>query len=457
MKDLTIVMLILANLSGLVFANDENSSFYGNGHDKDYSESFQTNTSNNFVESTTSYSKPTVHSETTGYDQTQYYFPKHIKYLLLIILIIASLSIVWLYFRIGEVAEIQYKNSTQIDYLNRITRNIATNSISKNIESDFTQKTTNKNIPKVEFVQGVIEKMVNGINDFRNQHLDIETGYALIGNVVGSGVKRKIVVSGLVDAGPETQRSSGHVEFNRQYQQLEIEKMRLLDWNICHIGDSHLHPGSMDYCSGGDYETDRKNVINSRSKEMVFVIATKEYSRHLDHSKESMYVDGLKLDFFYLGADSNYEYRHFLPSVMPGDAIEINDSLRRFFDCDVTKVILDFDNLRRLNNFSYQLLDYPMDGGCASPCVELTHKILSFKVLIFFGDSTAEKPTVYIEVGDEIMEYIPDYLKDTHAEHVWFTQIALSAEQEFGKRMKHETDISQTKSMDIQPRSMKTA
>ena len=371
---------------------------------------------------------------------------------------------VGLWIWIGSIAQKLKENVQRVDdLLDSIHENtgqpaIETTALARPMQQRRSPARTPRKLPRIEFAEGVVETMVDGINVFRKQRYGVETGFALVGNIVGSGTTRKIIVKGLVDAGSDSECSAGHVDFDRDYQTREIEKLRLLDWEVSHIGDAHLHPGSMDHCSRGDYQTDRANVLASNSQEMVFVIATGAHAHRGGEAKDSMYVDGLKLDFFYMGVDSGFEYRKFMPAIAQGKAVlEIDDSLKRFYDSDPVRVVLDFDNLRRLAGYSYRFITCPMGDGHASPCVEMTHKRLGYRLLILFGDSAFERPEVYVEIGDGIVQYDSDYVKNTPAAHLCFTQIAMAAERDVRTSLTQNTITNGKKPVDAKPASTVTA
>ena len=365
---------------------------------------------------------------------------------------------------LGAVAQEQKENALRVNSLlaraheDTDRPGIATSTPERTIPRRRALSRASRKLPQIEFAEGVIRKMADGINAFRKRRHGVETGFALVGNIVGSGATRKIVVRGLVDAGPGTECSAGHVDFDRDYQTREIEKLRLIDWEVSHIGDAHLHPGAMDHCSGGDYQTDRANVLASNSQEMVFVIATDARAHRGGQVRGSMYVGGLKLDFFYMGVDSNSEYRAFLPTIAYGvAALEVDDSLERFHDSDPVRVVLDFDNLRRLAGYSYRFTLCPMGDGHAGPCVEMTHKRLGFKLLILFGDSAFERPEVYVQIGEKIVQYDSEYIKSTPVEHLCFTQIALAAERDVRTLSTQNTMTDGKTPADAEPASAATA
>jgi hypothetical protein len=383
-----------------------------------------------------------------------------LKHLTLGIILVVGSSLVGLWIWIGSIAEKVKENTRQVEDLaggvheNTDRSKTQTSALENTPPQRRSPCRTSGKLPEIEFSEGALEKMVDGINTFRKRRSGVETGFALVGNIFGSGTTRKIIVKGLIDAGPDAECSAGHVDFDRDYQTREVEKLRLIDWDVCHIGDAHLHPGSMDHCSGGDYQTDRANVLASNSQEMVFVIATGAHAHRGGEAKDSLYVDGLKLDFFYMGVDSGFEYRKVMPKIARGEAaLEIDDSLKRFYDSDPVRVVLDFDNLHRLPDYSYRFTICSMGDGHSSPCVEMTHRLLEYRLLIFFGDSAFEKPDVYVNIGEEIVQYDSDYVKDTPAAHLCFTQIALAAERDVPSLLTQNTMINGKKPADAKPAS----
>ena len=282
-------------------------------------------------------------------------------------------------------------------------------------------------IPQVLLARQVLEVLVDGINRHRRVRPGAETGFALVGKVLGEGPHRRLLVNGLIQAGTEAAFSPGSVKFDRAFQQRELEMMQLLDQRACHIGDAHLHPGSLDTCSAGDLETDLGNVRASMTQEMVFVIATASGWRI--RSEESLHVDGLKLDFFYLGKSSGYEYRRFVPEVIDEPVSQVNPALRAFAEAAPVRTRLDFASLRRLPGQDLRVTDMRLDGA-ELPCVELTHRAMGYKAAIVFGPDPLARPHVFVDTGAELVRYEPEFLNGGWSPLIWFTQIALEIEKE---------------------------
>ncbi len=291
-------------------------------------------------------------------------------------------------------------------------------------------------IPRVQFLSGVIDRLVKGINESRRQRGGVETGYALVGKILGDGPSRVMMVSGLIDEGPSSVRSGGHHQADRQYQQRELELLQLIDADAMFIGDAHLHPGSLDSCSAGDLRTDSANVRESHSQEMVFTIATVASTHRGNRSPDSLYHDGLKLDFYYLGKASAYQYRHFRPEVVDGAVISAAAELRGFAAADPVRTRLDFENLRRLANYHMGLVQQATSDQARRPCIVMKHKTGGFTAMIAFSADPRQRPDVFVEDNaHQVMQFQPSYLNGAWTPGlVWFTPIILDIEREMSAR-----------------------
>ncbi len=288
---------------------------------------------------------------------------------------------------------------------------------------------TQDTIPRVQVLSGAVSCLVEGINRSRRQHGDVETGYALIGKIIGSGTSRIIRVTGLIDEGPGAARSAGHHKADREYQQRELEILQIVDAGVMYIGDAHLHPGTMTTCSSGDYRTDRGNVRESQTKEMVFAIATVASAGWGYGSSDGVQLGGLRLDFYYLGKSSNYQYCRVNPEIVEGPPIQAPDSLRRFAGADRTRARIDFDNLSRLAAYTMSISEIDSDRQ-SRPCIQMHHKTLGFKTIIAFGPDPGARPEVYVETGRELLHYQPHSLNGGWSGMIWFTPIVLEVERE---------------------------
>jgi hypothetical protein len=290
------------------------------------------------------------------------------------------------------------------------------------VSAQAPHSTSPTSIPRVQFLSGVIDRLVGGINESRHRRGGVETGYALVGKIVGDGLSRTIIVSGLIDEGPASERSGGHHQADREYQRRELELLQLADGDVMFIGDAHLHPGSLDTCSAGDYRTDLANVRESHSQEMVFVIATATSAHWGNRSPESVYQEALKVDFYYMGKASAYQYRRFRPEVVQGPALSVPIELRRFAAADPIRARLDFDNLRRLTGYRMTLCELPVDGQRSRHCIVMTHKSNRFKAMIAFSGDPQERPDVFVERESQVVQFQPSYLNGGGTPGVvWFT------------------------------------
>lgn len=290
-------------------------------------------------------------------------------------------------------------------------------------------------IPRVQFVSGVIDRLVDGINASRRLRGDAETGYALVGKIMGQGESRVLLVNGLIDEGPAAERSSGYHKSDRKHQQLELELLQCVDHDVLHIGDAHLHPDFLDVCSDGDYQTDLGNVRDSRGQEMVFIIATAASARRDVRSAKSLYRDGLKLDFFYLGRSSGYHYRSFKPEIVDGQPLQVGTQLRRFTQADPLRARLDLENLRNLTAYQMTILELAFNGQPPRPCIRMRHRSRGFKTIIAFTGDPKTRPEVYIDAGSELLRYQPEYLDGRWTDLIWFTPIVLEVEREMASRL----------------------
>lgn len=318
------------------------------------------------------------------------------------------------------------------DVVQRASTNRSSVVDTRPLASPMPRPTRETTVPRVQFLADVIDRLAKGINESRRQRGGVETGYALVGKLVGDGSSRVMMVSGLIDEGPSSARSGGHHQADRQYQQRELELLQLIDADAMFIGDAHLHPGSLDSCSAGDLRTDSANVRESHSQEMVFVIATVASAHRGNRSPDSLYHDGLKLDFYYLGKASGYQYRHFRPEVVEGAALSAPAELRRFAAADPVRTRLDFENMRRLANYHMGLVQQATGDQACRPCIVMKHKTDGFTAMIAFSADPRQRPDVFVEDNaHQVMQFQPSYLNGAWTPGlVWFTPIILDIERE---------------------------
>lgn len=286
-------------------------------------------------------------------------------------------------------------------------------------------------LPAVLISRDVLGRLVDGINQDRRREPDVEHGFALVGRIDGDGGSRQIIINGLIDAGHEVQKSGGHVKFDRDYQQRELQQLQLMDARASHIGDAHLHPGTLDRCSSGDLRTDRGNVLASRTREMVFCIATVA-SRHAWSAAQdptSICLEGLKLDFYYLGYASGFEYRKVLPHTADDEpALWAPPAMLGLLRRGLQRTRLDWTNLCSLPQFCVRLCEIAIDAS-RKPCLELCHRTEGWKALILVGDASGP-PQVMVERHGTMSQFRPEFLAKHWTPHIWFTEIALAVAQE---------------------------
>ncbi len=285
-------------------------------------------------------------------------------------------------------------------------------------------------LPTILVNKGTLDALTAGINKSLRQNGRVETGYALVGKINGDERSRFITVCGLIDAGPDAKRCSGHVVFDRPYQQTELRLLQMVDTEVMHIGDVHLHPGAMDQCSEGDYHTDAANVCASRSQEMVFAIATVASAHRPERLQNGFIHDGLKLDFFYLGKKSGYRYARVLPEIIDGHALIVPAQLRHFAEAFPERALLDFDNLRRLRNYRMAILQMPNDDGDICPCIRMTHRTKRFQTIMIFTGQPRQPLDVLVKIGTNITRFQASYFDGRFSDLIWFTPIILDVERQ---------------------------
>lgn len=245
---------------------------------------------------------------------------------------------------------------------------------------------------------------------------------------------RIVLVNGIIDEGPDAARSAGHHKADRDYQQRELELLQLVDPEVMHIGDAHLHPGCLDTCSAGDFSTNVNNVRESWTQEMVFAIATASNSSRGQRSP-GLYRGGLKFTFYYLGKGGGYRYRQFEPEIIKGEPLRVAPQLRLFAEAAPVRTRLDFENLRRLAAYRVMVTDLTLDGQQPRPCIVMCHKSQGFKTVLAFTSDPNCCPDVYVEADSELTQYRSEFVDGGWNRHVWFTAIVLELEREMAARL----------------------
>lgn len=286
-------------------------------------------------------------------------------------------------------------------------------------------------LPAVHLSSEVLSEMVERTLRFRQTQPGVEIGYALFGRIVESKSVRRIEITGLAEAGPEAKFSAGHVQFDRDHQQRELDKLQVLDPSLGHIGDAHLHPCGMDVCSSGDLRTDQANVRESATQEMVFFILTDaRYSAWSRSSSSSLYSKGLKFDCYYLGYASDYTYARVTPVVTETARVKLSPILDRAVASAPERFKLDFGALRRLGRYALRFEEPGPLGLAESTSLVLTHDSRDLEFILVFGIAADAKPRMLIRRQDQIFEYEPESLNGKWSPQVWFTPLVLEAERE---------------------------
>lgn len=269
-------------------------------------------------------------------------------------------------------------------------------------------------IPPVVVSRPALDRLAREIARFRSGTPGVETGYALVGTATGDGASRVIRIQGILDAGPSSTRSPGAVTFDRAYQQAELEVLQCLWPGVGHVGDAHLHPGSLDRCSSVDFKTDLGNVRASATQEMVFAIATAVETHASDNLEGAILREGLKLDFYYLGKASGYRYARIQPRIAEDGLLEIAPALRAWIVSDPTRARLELEVLRRLPGFSVSLMR--QDGAASGFLV--SRNDIAYDVAVVF-DPDSGQPSVCVRFGGDLVEYRSDVLDSPYARHAW--------------------------------------
>jgi hypothetical protein len=143
--------------------------------------------------------------------------------------------------------------------------------------------------------------------------------------------------------------------------------------------------------------------------------------------------DGLKLSFYYMGRDSEYEYRRFTPVIEEGPAVDTPDALRRFAGRNPERARLDFDNLRRLSAYRRTVSGVSADG-VERTRVEMHHRTRGFRTVIEFDPDPAVRPDVFVAMDGDVMRYEPESLGGGWSDLIWLTPLVLDVERAIEER-----------------------
>ncbi|KKW21194.1 MAG: hypothetical protein UY62_C0030G0008 [Parcubacteria group bacterium GW2011_GWF2_50_9] len=259
-------------------------------------------------------------------------------------------------------------------------------------------------IPQLVLSRQVIQALIKGTNSFRGTNPNVETGYALVGKRQVIGGVRQIVITGIIDAGPKSIKLPCFLQVDRPFQQRELEIMQCVDPEVEYLGDFHLHPGSMDHCSSGDRDTDRANAMESSSKELLFGIATVQANQP-GSQVQGIDSGGLKLNWYYLGKASAYEYVEVRATVENMPCMQYSQSFRAYALSDLKRVALDIQILRSITGTKASFL-YSDNEGRQHFILTMEHLYRPGKVLVEFSQETPGEVKFYFEKSGRIFEAV---------------------------------------------------
>ena len=337
--------------------------------------------------------------------------------------------------------------ASQVSLLNQTTDSSDNNALSRRVQAALSGRNKLGNrpsinapasafgtIPKVVVSRKALDTAFFEIQRLSRQMPGDEVGCTFVGRVDGEGPSRTLVLNSILTEGENVTRSSGHHDVDRQTQQRELTVLQAIDPQVGFMGDLHLHPGSMTQPSGGDYRTDVRNVKESATQELILGIFTRD-SRHgeWDSSKTPIHQNGFRLDLYYMGVESGFEYvpiRVCISDETP--MLTASSVLADFVRSDPVRAQLDFAALRRLPNYEEVVFStFPIEDSARElPCVQLEHR-RGYKATVVLDTNHNVPPSVFVEIAGEVISYEPDFLKTVRIPAVWLTQIALELEKEF--------------------------
>jgi hypothetical protein len=291
-------------------------------------------------------------------------------------------------------------------------------------------------MPEVRISRQLLHRLAAGIRREHEIHPYLENGFALIGRTEGDGDDRRLVINGMIESGPATDRSAGHVRFDREYQQQELDLMQIIDPRASHVGDAHLHPGTLDCCSSGDLITDVANVRASATQEMIFVIATlrSAYNGSARIHGDNNCIAGIKLDFYYLGHTSGFRYRRIQPEQVDEPILIVPEYLRGRVREDAVAAKLDSLCLRNIPATRVHLRELVSpDGGPALPCLEIVGDDRQERLILLLGESSHDTPQVLVELDGRLEAVdMPSPVEGTDCP--WLTHLVLKARKIVSRR-----------------------
>ncbi len=172
---------------------------------------------------------------------------------------------------------------------------------------------------RITLTSETLQGMVEVVDRAERERPGLESGGALVGRVRcdADGNWQDVYVEGLLSAGNDVKYECAYYEEDRAAQGSELERFRALDTRVSYLGDFHRHPGRMYFPSGGDHQTDARNVCESFAKNFkggfVYVI----FTRHDGSRKGGLVQDGWRADFYFMHRGL-LEYVPFQPRIVEG-------------------------------------------------------------------------------------------------------------------------------------------
>ena len=289
-------------------------------------------------------------------------------------------------------------------------------------------------IPKVLVSREALNAAFAEIQRLARRMPGDEVGCTFVGRVIEEDPSRKILLNGVLTEGDNVERSAGHHDMDRHTQLPELTALQAVDPRVGFMGDLHLHPGNMTKPSSGDYRTDVANVKESSTQELILGIFTRDSGYGgWNSSDEAIHQNDFRLDLYYMGSASNFDYvpiRAYVSDETP--MLSASPGLADFVRSHPVRAQLDFAAIRRLPDYEEVVFSTFLaeDAAQEQACVQLSHK-RGYKATIVLDANPNLLPSVFVEIGGEVITYEPDFLRNSRLPAVWLTQIAMELSKEF--------------------------
>ena len=219
-------------------------------------------------------------------------------------------------------------------------------------------------VPRIGLARGLLPMLHRCVTEaLTRAGRSVEVGGMWIGELDDKGRALKFKLDGLTEAGPEAVCRPESILFDHEYQSRMLTAIRLQYPQAGNMGCFHRHPGAMSKCSSGDKEADRAAVAASDTRALVFTIITLEPGRF---DARSIYHDGLRLDFYVMAEQTDFEYVHVCPALLRSPAIEPSPALTRLSLIRGPEISADLSalqGLRGLERVSIQLPPNRTESG----------------------------------------------------------------------------------------------